>query len=161
MSSDVRSIDALRDLHAGVVNLGEQWDDCVTQLRQLAHRFQERIRVERRQYWQSQLHLAERKLRMAEETRSRAKITQDPRDGARNTEAEVMVEKCKRRKKLCMEKIVVCRKLAAETDRVVDRFIGELGAMTESAESGLPNSANRLAKWIEALDTYADSSQSS
>lgn len=160
MSSDVKSVDALRDLHAAVLRLSENCDDHGTQLRQLAHRFREQITVGRRQYWQSQLQLAERRLQMAHEAMARAKISQNAADGTRNTEAEIMVARCKKRLRYCLDKLSVCKRIGAEVDRMVDRFIGELGALAEMSESGLPNSANRLKAWIDALDIYIDHSSS-
>ncbi|WP_417744902.1 hypothetical protein [Rosistilla oblonga] len=160
MSSDVKSVDALRNLHAALLQLSDHCDDHVTQLRQLAHRFHEQITVQRRQYWQSQLQLAERRLQMAHEAMARAKISQDAADGTRNTEAEIMLARSKKRVAYCLDKLNVCKRIAAEVDRVVDRFIGELGAMSELSESGLPQSANRLAGWIDALDLYTDNSGS-
>ncbi|QDV69602.1 hypothetical protein Poly24_33180 [Rosistilla carotiformis] len=160
MSSDVKSVDALRSLHTAVLRLSDECDDHATQLRQLAHRFREQITVERRQYWQSQLQLAERRMQMAHEAMARAKISHDTADGTRNTEAEIMLARCKKRVGYCLDKLKVCKRIAAEVDRVVDRFIGELGAMTELSENGLPQSANRLAAWIDALDIYTDQSGS-
>lgn len=158
MTSDVRRIDSLRELHASLVKLSEHWEGNVTQLRQLAHRFRDKIQVERRQYWTSQMQLAERGLQSAHEALARARISLDRADGTRNTEAEIALAKAKKRVRYCLDKIAVCKRVSAEVDRAVDRFIGELGAMTELAESGLPNSANRLSKWIASLDVYADNS---
>ena len=161
MPSNVQSIDALRRLHGGVIELSESWEEYVAQLRQLAYKFQERIRVERRQYWQTQIRLAERQQRQAEEALARAKITQDPREGSRNTEAEINLVKARQRVRFCLEKIQLCKKASAEAERVVNRFIGELGTMAEMAETGLPNSAVRLSKWIKSLDEYAEISAGS
>ena len=158
MPSDVRSIDALRNLQGAVTKLGEHWQDNVTQMRQIAYRFQEQIQIERKQYWTSQMQLAERNLQAAREAMLRANLANSD-DGVRNTEAEILVAKAKRRVRVCLQKLSACKRIARETDRVVDRFVGELGAMSEMAESGLPNSANRLALWIDALDVYADNNE--
>ena len=157
MSSDVRDVDALRQLHAAIVQLSESCDDYAVQLRQLAYRFQEQVQTNRRQYWQQQLQLAERKLQAAHESLARARISHDAADGTRNTVAEILVAKANRRVACCVDKLRLCKNLAAETDRVVDRVVGQLGAISELAQSGLPRSADRLAKWIDALDVYTDS----
>ena len=159
MSSDVRDVDALRELHAALVQLTQSCDDYSIQLRQLAYRFQEQVQTNRRQYWQQQLQLAERKLQAAHEALARARISNNAADGTRNTEAEILVAKSKRRVAYCLDKLRLCKFWAAETDRAVDRFIGQLGAISELAQSGLPKASDRLAKWIDALDVYTDSAE--
>lgn len=156
MSSDVKDIDALRHLHKAIIELSDELGHCTTELRQLAYRFQERITVERRQYWANQLHLGERALQEAHESLARAKISQGSDRQARNTEAEIAVARAKRRVGYCGDQLTRCKRLVAEVDRAVDRFIGQLGSMTDLVESSLPRSANRLAAWIDALDLYAD-----
>lgn len=158
-SGHVESIDALRDLQAALVALGEQWQEAADQLRRLARQIEGFVRDDRRQYWNQQMRLAERQLNAAEEALARTQITDDTRTRRGSTEARIAVQRCKQRVQLCREKQLACRRVALEMDRSIDHFVGELGALAESGGQQLPQAAAWLASRIDDLRRYAEASR--
>ncbi|WP_164104091.1 hypothetical protein [Candidatus Laterigemmans baculatus] len=157
MHAHIRSIDALRELRAAVLEWGSRLDDQIFTLRSEARRALEWAAVEQPRYWSHQVAVAERGLQDATARLAALQTTYGGRDRPRATEARNRVNELRRRLRFCQERAAACRGWAAEMERAVDQLIAATSGLQQHAEAGLPTAAAQLAQWIDALDRYADS----
>ncbi len=98
-SSDVRSIDALRDLQASLLALSERWDGSLQQIKFTMHRVEEHFKHKMPTYWTQQLRLAEQKLTEAQDNLSRLRVQRVPimlrRPRKRNNESISVDDICR------------------------------------------------------------------
>ncbi len=158
-TSDVRSIDSLRELQAGLLALAERWDGSLQQIKFTIHRVEEHFRVAMPGYWAKQLRLAEQKLTEALDNLSRLRGTAGPDNAPAATEAKQRVNHCRRRLSLCEAKLRAARGIAAQIDQVSDDLLGPLAQGFQHVQVTLPGAARELAQLIALLDEYHDRPQ--
>lgn len=155
-SSDVRSIDALRELQAALLALSERWDGSLQQIKFTMHRIEEHFKHTMPSYWTQQLRLAEQKLTEALDNLSRLRGTAGPDNAPAATEAKQRVNQCRRRLSLCEAKLRAARGVAAKVDGVSDDLSGPIAQGFQHVQVTLPGAARELSQLIEHLDQYHD-----
>lgn len=155
-SSDVRSIDALRELQASLLALAERWDGSLQQIKFTMHRVEEHFKHKMPTYWTQQLRLAEQKVTEAQDNLSRLRGTAGPDHAPAATEAKQRVNLCRRRLSLCEAKLRAARAVAAKVDGVSDDLSGPIAQGFQHVQVTLPGAARELSHLIEVLDQYHD-----
>lgn len=156
MQSHVRSIDALRNLRAALLQWAARLNDQTFEIDNEAKRALEWAKVDQPRYWRSEMAIAERRLQEAKDHLASTQATYGGRDRPPATEARKRVANLERRVRFCQQRAGACRRWADEIERAVERLAGALAALQQQSDSGLPSAANQLNQWIAALDRYAD-----
>ncbi len=154
--SNVRSIDALADFHAGVVKLSHNWEKVLQELRMSIQRAEQHFSDERPRYWRRQLQLAERELTEAKDNLSQKRAAVRSEDRPMATEAVQRVNAAKRRLDLCREKQRLAKSVAIEMVNECNKMMGPLADVIEHSDVILPGAANELKKIITQLRDYAE-----
>jgi len=155
-TSDVRSIDSLRSLHAAIVALGSRWDGATQQIRSSTHRIDEHFSNTMPAYWKQQTNVAGQTLAEAENNLSRQHGNNASGQAPALTEAKLRVQKAKRRLDQCETKYHLSRKIALQFDRMSQELAGPLAEVASHCENTLPHAAVELAALIGHLDRYAE-----
>jgi hypothetical protein len=158
-TSDVRSIDALRDLKSHVIELSADWDLAIQQIKSTVQRVEGHFNTEMKAYWTQQTRQAEQKLAEAQNNLSRQQGNANTGQTPAVTEARQRVESMKRRLKLCEEKSRLAAQIAIHYERISRELAGPLADMTGHAATNLPMAASHLERFIGHLDRYTDRAQ--
>jgi hypothetical protein len=157
-TSDVRSIDALRDLRRALGELSHGWDSALQQIRFSMHRIEEHFSTTMPNYWKTETRKAEQKLTEAMDNLSRQKGSSSDPNPPAATEAKQRVNSAKRRLTFCEEKQRAATRIAINVERACQELLGPIAEATGHVSTTLPNAAIKLAVMIEQLDRYAEMS---
>lgn len=157
-TSDVRNIESLQRLRAGVLGLADSWDKTLQEIRISIHRADQYFTDEVPRYWKAQTERAERELTEALDDLQTKQSAARAGDRVAALEAQKRVQRAKTRLELCRDRQRTSRALGIEIRHQCDEMLAPLADMTEHSDNLLPAAANRLAKLLESLHRYADSS---
>ncbi len=157
-TSDVRSIDSLRNLKAGLVELAHQWDGSLQQIKVSLHRIEEHFSVERPAYWKKEVRKAEQTLTEAMDNLSSQQGNASDGNGPALSEARQRVQIAKRRLEWCEEKLRAAKRIAIQVDRICQEVAGPIADVSSHVEVSLPRAASTLAEWVGHLDRYTETS---
>jgi hypothetical protein len=155
-TSDVRSIESLQRLRAGVLSLADNWDKTLQEVRIAIHRADQYFGQEVPRYWRRQGELAERELSEALDNLQQKQAAARAGDRVSAIEAQRRVHRARERLNLCRDKQRVAKSLAIEIRQRCDDMLGPLADMTEHSDNLLPAAADRLRTLLDALRRYTD-----
>jgi hypothetical protein len=155
-TSDVRSIDSLRELRLAMRGLAHDWDQSIQQIRFSMHRVEEHFTTTLPNYWHDQTRKAEQKLAEATDNLSRQQGNATDGNAPAVTEAKQRVQKAKRRLALCEEKWRAAKRISLKMEQACTELAGPLAEVMAHAEVTLPRGAEDLASLIAHLDRYAE-----
>ncbi|GAA5506108.1 hypothetical protein [Novipirellula caenicola] len=160
-ASNVRNIDSLAAMQAGMVRLSDDWSKTVQELRSMVQRAEEYFSQTQPQYWRHQLQLAEREINEAKDDLARKRASLRPEDRPAASEAVARVQKAERRLRYCEDKRRQLRSWTIEVSKVCDDLRGPLADMNEHCDTLLPQAARELGTLIEQLRIYAEQARRS
>ncbi len=155
-TSDVRSIDALRQLKAACRGLSQDWDGALQQIKFCTTRIEEHFASTLPAYWREQTRAAERRLSESLDNLSRLQGNVTDGNAPAMTEAKQRVQLARRRLALCESKSRAAKTIAIEINRVCQELAGPLAQVCGHVEVTLPGAASVLGQWIGHLEAYAD-----
>ena len=156
-TSDVRSIDAIRDLRNAVLELGHNWDLALQQIRFSMHRVEEQFTTVLPAYWKSQTRAAEQTLAEAINNLSRQQGISSDGNAPALSEARHGVQVAKNRLSVCEDKSRKAAKLAIQIELACQELAGPIAEVVDHSGNTLPSAADFLAKLIGFLDQYTES----
>jgi len=155
-TSNVRSIDSLRELRISLQKLAGDWDVALQQIRSSMYRTEEHFSTTMPAYWKHQTRLAEQKLSEARDNVSRQQGNQSSGQASAVTEAKQRVQLAKRRLDLCEEKYRLSSKIAVAFEHACHELAGPIAEATGHSSVRLPNAASHLAVMIGHLERYTE-----
>lgn len=155
-ASDVRNIDSLRRLKAGVLGLADDWEKTLQEIRLSVQRAEQYFGDEMPRYWRRQTELAERELTEARDDLQRKQSAARAADRPSALEAQKRVARAKARLELCRDRTKLAKSIAIEVRHQCDEILGPLADMTDQCDRLLPAAADRLTQLLTALDEYTD-----
>jgi hypothetical protein len=156
MSSDVRDINALRQLRFAFQQSADRIAEVRFQLLTAAQRVIHEIAQSRAVYWKRELELSQRRLQAAQEALSRKQIASSESVAPGSSDARHLLHVARRRTQLCEQRILACREWSRQMQRELDRFVGHMGPLHAVAEQQLPGGIALLDRWLELLDRYQE-----
>lgn len=158
-TSDVRNIESLELLRSGILNLGDNWEKTLQEIRLAVHRADQYYSDTVPRYWRRQVELAEREMTQALDQLQQKQSAARASDRVSALEAQKRVATAKARLKLCREKQATAKRLKIEIGRLCDQMLGPLADMTEHSDNLLPAAASDLGHLLARLHEYTDASQ--
>ncbi|WP_442506676.1 hypothetical protein SH528x_005533 [Novipirellula sp. SH528] len=155
-TSNVRNIDSLATMHAGILRLSDDWNKTIQEMRAMVQHAEEYFSQTQPRYWRHQLQLAEREINEAKDDLARKRASLRPEDRPAASEAVARVQKAERRLRFCEDKRRQLRSWAIEVSKVCDDLRGPLADVNEHCETILPQAARELATLIDQLRVYAE-----
>ncbi len=155
-SSNVRSIDALTDLNAGLIKLADNWQLATEEIAVAITRVETHFGQDWPRYWREQTRIAEQKYGEAQDLLSRKRATIRASDHIPATEEAKRVTMCKRRIQMCQQRSAAVRDVAIKVKQKCDDLRGVLSSLKEQSEVHLPTAAAELRGLIDVLNKYAD-----
>jgi len=153
-TSDVRSIDSLRDLKASLVLFASDSDNSVQQIRSSLHRVAEHFSVTMPAYWKQQTRIAEQKLSESLDNLSNQRGSSSQSASPSASDAKQRVDLATRRLKLCEEKQRLAHTVAIQFGHIQHTLAGPIAEVAAQATDILPAAAIHLATLIDHLDQY-------
>ncbi|MEO1617058.1 MAG: hypothetical protein AAFV88_14500 [Planctomycetota bacterium] len=157
-TSDVRNIDSLRRLQAGVLGLADDWEKTLQEIRMSVQRAEQYFGDEMPRYWRHQSELAERELTESRDDLQRKQSAARAADRPSALEAQKRVARAKARLDLCRDKSRSAKSIAIEIRHQCDEILGPLADMTDQCDRLLPAAADRLKSLLDSLDQYSETS---
>lgn len=159
-STDVRSLDSLKQLRDSLLTLRGDWEEVLRQLRLGIERVREHFASHWPAYWSKQTQGAELGLQQALDNLSRLRGG-DPAQSYPTTEAQQRVNVARRRLARCQEMHGQAKRLAVVVDEACRRLAGPLAELSQHVDVHLPRAAVELAEMIDHLSRYAEIQASS
>ncbi|MCO8123894.1 hypothetical protein NHH03_19265 [Stieleria sp. TO1_6] len=156
-TSDVRNIDSLQRLRAGILTTADSWDKTLQEVRVVIHRAEEYYGDTVPSYWRQQAELADQELTAAQDHLHQKQSTASNSDSIVATDARKRVQRAKDRLRLCQEKKRLAKSLSIEIKHQCDEMLGPLADLTEHSNNLLPAAAIDLAALVDSLHRYAES----
>lgn len=158
MSSDVRNLDALRNLRVATLQLSDDFRDASMGFRAAVLRTEQWIQDQQPGYWKRQLQQAERELRSAETALHQLESQVGSATRVSATEAKQRVVRSRTRLDFCRSRVELCRKHSLRLSRLIDALAGPVAELQGRGDSQLPRAAADLQKWIDVLESYSGTS---
>lgn len=157
-TSDVRNIESLERLRAGILKLSDDWEKVLQEIRLSVHRADDYFSNRVPSYWRGQTQIAERELTEAKDYLSQKLASARASDRPSAIEAKKRVARAKARLDLCREKIQTARTIAVEIKQQCDEMLAPLADMGDHCDTILPGAAQQLNALLNTLHKYLDSS---
>ena len=157
-TSDVRNIESLERLRAGILKLSDDWDKVLQEIRLSVHRAEDYFANRVPSYWRGQTQLAERELNEAKDYLSQKLASARASDRPSAIEAKKRVARAKARLNQCREKTQAARSIAIEIKKQCDDMLAPLADMGDHCDTILPSAAQELNALLDTLHNYLDSS---
>lgn len=154
--SDVRDVDALIALRLALVRLGERLQLDGQHLRATTQHARTHFTDDVPAYWLTELRNAERRLAEADLRLRQKQAAIRPGDAAPATEEKKQVRRWSSRKRLCEEKLHLCRRVAIEMDQAAEKFQGPVADLVEMGATSMPSAVAQLTSLIDRLLAYQD-----
>lgn len=155
-TSNVRNIESLEDLRAGLIRFADRGEKSLQEIRIFVQRAETHFSHDLPAYWRRQTELAERELTEAKEVLAQKRATVRPSDRAPATEEAQRVNKAQRRIRECQAKQVEAKRWGLEMSQQCDGVLGPLADVAEHCEVLLPVAARELRTLIDQLRLYAE-----
>lgn len=157
-TSDVRNIDSLRRLRAGILGLADNWEKTLQEIRISVQRASQYFGDEVPRYWRYQSETADRELAEAKDSLQQKQSAARSGDRVGAMEAQKRVAAAKKRLDLCRARQKAAKSVAIEIRHQCDEMLGPLADMTDHSDNVLPAAAAKLSTLLDSLDRYTDAS---
>ena len=155
-TSNVRNIDSLAAMQAGILRLSDDWSKTIQELRAMVQRAEQYFSQTQPQYWRHQLQLAEREINEAKDDLARKRASLRPEDRPAASEAVAREQRAELRLRYCEDKRRRLRSWAIEVSKVCDDLRGPLADLNVHCDTMLPQAARELGTLIDQLRAYAE-----
>lgn len=153
--ASVRSIDALRDFRAALIEFAEDALGALGAADMEARRTVHWVSHEQRLYWQQELKRRKAMLSQAHSELARKKLSATPGHAPRFTEQLEQEKRAKARLEDAERRMELLRKWEPRLQQAVLGYKGRAGRLADLIGGDLPRSLALLDRIIEALDAYA------
>lgn len=157
-TSDVRNVESLERLRAGILQLSDEWDKTIQEIRLAVHRAEDYFSNRVPSYWRAQTQLAERELTEAKDYLAAKLASTRVSDRPSAIEAKKRVHRAQKRLDLCRQKMSLAKSMALQIRQQCDDMLGPLADMGEHCDAILPGAARELNGLLDTLRKYMDSS---
>jgi len=151
----VTSIEAIDDFAAALRCFQQEASETLDALQRGAHRVVQWVQQDQKQYWTQQLRRSDQKLQEAKINLQRCltfKRIGDHRPEC--IEEKQALNRAKRRRQICHEKLVAVRKWSQAIDRAVFEYMAGVGQLTRWTESDAERSLALLKRISRTLEEY-------
>lgn len=156
MKGHVESIEQLEQLRLATIELAHRFGTIAFDFKSEVQNALDWVSNEAPRYWRQQLQLAERQLQEAQDNLAAMMATYGGRDKPPATEARKRVETLRRRVQLCEAKFRACKAASLHLQQAANSVLPCIANLEQTSEADLPTAAQRLKKWIAALNRYAE-----
>ena len=153
-TANVTSIDAVRQLRAGLLTFGDESRQALVLLALEVRKAVDWIEMDRLQYWPSQVRRSGEELIQARNNLERCQLKYGSEDAPPCTEQKKAFERAKRRVRLCEEKLRVTRRWVSTIRQKLNEFEGQLAKMNNCLDNDLPRAVAALERMLQSLEKY-------
>jgi len=157
-AAKITSIEALRELRAGLLRFCEDAAAALTALDLEARRPVDWIENDRTRYWPSELRKADDRLNEARQALARCQQTISGEDARHCYDERKAVERAKRRQRLCEEKVQALRRWRVQIRKDYEEFQAQIAKFKAYLENELAKATTALEQMSAALDKYVETS---
>lgn len=154
--SQVRDIESLAALRAGLIRFAEKTGGILEALRSVIRRIEREFVEAQPGRWRAELRAAERDLGEARERLAARRASARAGDRPAATEASLHVARAERRLRYCQQQEKRARSVAIEVTRCCDRVLGPIAEVDQRCEVDLAQAAAELRRLLDSLRRYAD-----
>lgn len=157
-SATVHSIDSVRRLKVALDEFVDEVADTLTLLELESRRPLEWIEQDRSKYWPREFRKASDRVAEARIALERCELTSSDDERRSCYDERKMLEKAKRRLRLCEEKIPIVQRWRLKLRKEIEEFKVQLARMANYLEADAPRAIAALERMAAALDQYVQTS---
>lgn len=157
-SATVHSIDSVRRLKVALDEFVDEVADTLTLLELESRRSLEWIEHDRSKYWPREFRKASDRVAEARIALERCELTSADDERRSCYDERKMLEKAKRRLRLCEEKIPIVQRWRLKLRKEIEEFKVQLARMANYLEADAPRAIAALERMAAALDQYVQTS---